>query len=70
MTRERHEEIPAPPTKGMDPAEAFRTFLRWLEQIGNHHRAAQRPAGDKLLERFRALRLEKFDGMTEPWKAE
>ena len=69
MARERHEETPAPPTEGVDPTGAFGTFLRRLEQIGNHHGAAQRSIWDKLLERFRALRPENFDGMTEPWKA-
>ena len=29
-----------------------------------------RQTGDKLLERFRALLPDKFDGMAEPWKAE
>ena len=70
MARARCEETHAPPTEGMDPIEAFGAFLRRLEQIGNHDGATQRPMRDKLLERFRALRLEKFDGMVEPWKAE
>ena len=70
MTRERHEETYVPFTEGMDPTGAFGAFLRRLEQIGNHHGASQRLVGDKLLERFHALRPEMFDGMAKPWKTE
>ena len=35
-----------------------------------HNGAPQRQTGDKLLEQFCALRPEKFDGMSEAWKAE
>ena len=37
---------------------------------GNNHATASRFTGDKLLERFRALWLEKFDGMIDLWKVE
>ena len=30
----------------------------------------QQSHGSKILERFRALRPEKFDGMVDPWKVE
>ena len=37
---------------------------------GNNHQAALHQTRDKLLERFRALRLDKYDGAGEAWKAE
>ena len=55
MKKERHEETLAQLTEEMIPTGAFGAFLRRLEQIGNHHGASQRPAGDKLPERFRTL---------------
>ena len=50
-----------------------RRIERALNNVGNNNNHATHPprqTGDKLLERFRALRLEKFDGMMEPWRAE
>ena len=52
-----------------------------MEHLGNqNNRPAPPPivlpppppsqTGDKLLERFRALHPDKFDGMAEPWRAE
>ena len=61
---------------GLDPTRTFERFLQQLERIGSqqayHYPAPppHRPAGYKLLERFRALRPEKFDGVSEPEKAE
>ena len=78
--RERHRNgAPIPP--GMDPTGVFEAFMQRMEHLGNqNNRPAPPPivlppppprqTGDKLLERFRALRPDKFDGMAEPWKAE
>lgn len=69
-------ESSEPVPDGLDPTGTFERFLQRLERIGSqqaHHCPApppHRPAGDKLLERFRALRPEKFDGVSEPGKAE
>ena len=60
-------ESSEPVPDGLDPTGTFERFLQ------AHHCPApppHRPAGDKLLERFRALRPEKFDGVSEPGKAE
>ena len=64
----------APIPEGMDPTGVFEAFMQRMEHIGknngNNHATASRFMRDKLLERFRALRLEKFDGMADPWNAE
>ena len=66
-----HPGAPAPDT--LDPTGAFEAFLRRLERIGGNHGnngAPPRQTSDKLLERFRPLRPEKFNGMTDAWQAE
>ena len=64
-----------PPSPSMDPTSAFDHFLQSLEptcgaSICSPTPPLQKPARDKLFERFRALRPEKFDGVFEPRKAE
>ena len=58
----------------MDPTGVFGALLQRLERISNNHgnnqQAALRQTGDKLLERFRALRPDNFDGAGEAWQAE
>ena len=82
MAGRPRRNLPAPPEiapPAADPTGMFEAFVRRLERIGNNNNrnnnqnvnaAPQRQTGDKLLERFRALRPEKFDGMAEPWQAE
>ena len=55
----------------MDPIGLFEAFSQRMVQLGGTNSnivPAQPPHGSKILERFRALRLEKFDGMDEPSK--
>ena len=78
--RERHRNgAPIPP--GMDPTGVFEAFMQCMEHLGNQNNRPAPPSivlpppplrqiGDKLLEPFRALRPDKFDGMVEPWRAE
>ena len=73
-TGAKHAECPLP---GMDPANTFDRFLQRLERVWSQPIVHQfqvppppRCVGDKLLERFWTLRPEKFDGVSEPWKAE
>ena len=65
----------------MDPTGIFEAFIQRMEHLGNqNNRPAPPPivlppplprqTGDKLLEQFRALCADKFDGMVEPWRAE
>ena len=57
----------------MDPTRIFETFAQRMVQIGetnNNNVLVRQHHGSKVLERFRALRLEKFDGMDEPSIAE
>ena len=75
-TRERHRNG-APIPAGMDPTGVFEAFMQRMEHLGNQNNRPPPPpivlppppprqTGDKLLERFRALRPDKFDGMAEP----
>ena len=62
---------PIPPE--MDPIIVFEAFAQWMVQLGgtNINIAPVRPLySSKVLERFRALRPEMFDGMDDPSKAE
>ena len=73
---------PPPPPSNVDPTGLLEVFIWRMERVtdnldnleancnNNHGRARQWQNEDKLLERFRALRPEKFDGMSEGWKAE
>ena len=67
--RRNHNGTPEPLPEVMDPTGVFGTLLQQLERISNNHRnnyqAAPCPTGDKLLERFRALRPDKYDGAGE-----
>ena len=63
----------------MDPTGLLTALVRRIERasnnVGNNHNnnlpaSPLRQTGDKLLERFRALRPKTFDEMMEPWKAE
>ena len=74
-SRTRNGVAPEPIPAEMDPTGLFERLIQRLEHIGERQNAPQyipppRQTGDKLLERFRALRPERFDGMSEPWKAE
>ena len=78
--RERHRNrAPFPPS--IDPTGVFEAFMQHMEHLGNQNNRPMLPpivllppqprqTGDKLLERFRAVRLDKFDGMAELWRAE
>ena len=69
-SRNRQGE-PIPPE--MDPTGIFEAFAQRMVRLGgtSNSIAPVRPLhGSKVLERFRALRLEKFDGMNDPSKAE
>ena len=62
---------PIPPE--MDPIRVFEAFAQRMVQLGGTNSnivPVRPPHGSKVLERFRALRSEKFDGMDDPWKAE
>ena len=67
-------EPPIPET--IDPTELLDALVRRIKRasnnVGNNNHATHPPrqTGDKLLERFRALRPEKFDGMMELQRAE
>ena len=67
-------EPPIPET--IDPTGLLDALVRRIERassnVGNNNHATHplRQTGDKLLDRFRAFRLEKFDGMMKPWKVE
>ena len=65
-----------PPLEGVDPIELLEAFIQHIDRVinsinnlgahnNNHNGEQQWQTGDKLLERFRALRPEKFDGMFE-----
>ena len=57
----------------MDPTGIFEAFAQQMVQLGgtNNNIAPMLPLhGSKVLERFRALQPEKFDGMGDPSKAE
>ena len=67
-SRNRQGE-PIPPE--MDPTGVFEAFAQRMVQLGgtNNSIASVRPFhGSKVLERFMALRPEKFDGMGNPSK--
>ena len=72
--KETSNPIPAE----MEPSRVLGTFLPRLERLGNSHNnnngnndeAPPRPVGDKLVERFRGMRLDKFNGLTKLWEAE
>ena len=69
-SRNRQGE-PIPPE--MDPTGIFEAFAQRMVQLGrtNGNIALIRPPhGSKVLERFRALRPEKFDGMDDPSKTD
>ena len=62
---------PIPPE--MDPTGVFEAFAQRMVQLGGTNTnipTVRPPHGSKVLERFRALRPEKFDGMDDPSKAE
>ena len=67
---------PLEPPIPIDPTGLLDALVRRIERasnnVGNNNHATHPPrqTGDKLLERFRALQPEKFDGMMEPWRAE
>ena len=68
----RNRQVVTISTK-MDPIGIFEAFVQRMVQLGgtsNKPIPARPPYGSKVLERFRALRPEKFDGMDDPWKAE
>ena len=62
--------------KELDPSGFFKWFFQRMERFATpqvlHHYPppSQRPVGDKLHERFRALWLKNFDDVSEPGKAE
>ena len=68
-TRQKNKQG-APIPEGMDPTGVFEAFIQRIELIGNNngnnHATTSRFTGDKLLERFRAFRLEKLDEMSDP----
>ena len=76
VVRNRHRnEAPFP--LDMDSMGIFEVFMQCMEHLGNQNNRLTSPpvalqppplrqTGDKLLEHFRALRLDKFDGMDEP----
>ena len=72
--RRNRNGTPEPLPEGMDPTGVFGALLQRLERIGNNHRnnhqAIPRQIEDKLLERFRALRPDKYDGVGEARQAE
>ena len=64
--RNRQRE-PIPPE--MDLTGIFEAFAQRMVQLGRTNSniaPVQPPHGSKALERFRALRPEKFDGMDDP----
>ena len=67
-------ELPIP--EAIDPTGLLDALVRRIERasnnVGNNNHATHPPrqTRDKLLERFRALRPKKFDGIKEPCKAE
>ena len=76
--RERHKNG-APIPLGMDPTGVFEAFMQRMEYLGSQNNwptpppivlppLPPRQMGDKLLERFYALRLDKFDGMAKSWR--
>ena len=76
--KERHKNG-SPITRGMDPIGVFEAFMQRMEHLCNQNNRPMplpivllpplpRQFGDKLLERFRALRPNKFNGMAKPWK--
>ena len=73
----RHNRNGAPIPPEIDPTGIFEAFMQRMEHLGNNNNRANtqaiappRQTGDKLLERFRALRPNRFDGTGEPWRAE
>ena len=72
--RRNRNGTPEPLPEGMDPTGVFGALLQRLERIGNNHgnnhQAAPHQTGDKPLERFRALRPDKYDGTGEAWQVE
>ena len=72
--RRNRNGTPEPLPDGMDPTGVFGALLQRLEQISNNHgnnqQTTPRQTEDKLLERFRALRPDKFDGAGEAGQAE
>ena len=57
----------------MDPTRIFESFAQRMVYLGGTNSnivQARPPHSSKILERFRALRPEKFDGMDDPSKAE
>ena len=76
VARERHRNG-APIPSGMDPTGVFEAFMQHMDYLGyQNNRPAPPPivlpsppprqTRDKLLERFRALCPDKFDGIVEP----
>ena len=72
--RRNRNGTPEPLPEGMDFTGVFGALLQRLERIGNNHgnnhQAAPRQTRDKLLERFKALRPDKYDGPGEACKIE
>ena len=71
----------APIPTNIDPTGIFEAFMQRMEHLGNQNQNNHlqppiafhpplRQTGDKLLERFRALRPEKFDGLVDPRRVE
>ena len=72
-TRNSRNRQGEPIPQEMGPTGVFEAFAQRMVQLGgtNNSIAPVRPFhGSKVLERFRALRPEKFDGMCDPSKAE
>ena len=56
-----------------DPTGMFEAFVRRIERAADNHNhggAPPRHVEDRIVERFRHFRPEKFNGDAEPWRAE
>ena len=77
-TRNTSTSRGAPLPPDVDPTGIFEIIIQRMEQMtqnstnrSSHHQyRAPPPPGDKVFERFKALRPEWFDRVREPWIAE